>query len=333
MKYPRIFGVVGLCFGLSAAGHLSRAWAQPPLPEERGAFAGQRPRALPGEESLKKARVHGKYAMLLQQIEVRDDAQTHADFDDFGIWQGTEWAGYKNLPPGYWVYVYPYWYIWRDLTTTAKPKRAFGPEQAVGPPDTTQVGHAPTAWASRTPGGQDEWLLLEYAEPITIKAIKLFESNNPGAVSRISVFTLQGVEVTAFAGQDPTPRGGGPGLVTIPAATAPKSNRIKLYLDSKREPGWNEIDAVGIVDEAGTTHWATSAEASTTAAQPSPPVAPEVAPGDFPGYVTPKGDRAKDTADMQARLERLEAELQQIKATLEVIQGQLRQPTPPSRHP
>jgi hypothetical protein len=39
---------------------------------------------------------------------------------------------------------------------------------------------------------------------------------------------------------------------------------IKLYLDSVKVAGWNEIDAVGLVDEEGKTHWATSATASST---------------------------------------------------------------------
>jgi HEAT repeat protein len=62
-----------------------------------------------------KARVGGKYATLLRRIRVEQDRAGYTDFSDFGMYQGTEWAGYTNLPPGYWVYVYPHWYIWRDL--------------------------------------------------------------------------------------------------------------------------------------------------------------------------------------------------------------------------
>src|SRR5260370_26642972 len=43
-----------------------------------------------------------------------------------------------------------------------------------------------------------------------------------------------------------------------------KTNRVKIYLDSKNVPGWNEIDAVGLRDTAGETHWAVSADASST---------------------------------------------------------------------
>jgi len=40
--------------------------------------------------------------------------------------------------------------------------------------------------------------------------------------------------------------------------------RIRIYLDSPKIAGWNEIDAVGLVDVTGKTSWAASAIASST---------------------------------------------------------------------
>ncbi|MCB1513071.1 MAG: hypothetical protein KDJ36_19415, partial [Hyphomicrobiaceae bacterium] len=37
--------------------------------------------------------------------------------------------------------------------------RSWGPEQAVGKPNTPQAGDISTAWASRTRDDQEEWLL------------------------------------------------------------------------------------------------------------------------------------------------------------------------------
>jgi hypothetical protein len=62
-----------------------------------------------------KAHVSGKYEKLLRRIKVPADQKSYSDFTDFGHYQGTDWAGYTNLPPGYWVYVYPYWYIWGEV--------------------------------------------------------------------------------------------------------------------------------------------------------------------------------------------------------------------------
>jgi len=46
-----------------------------------------------------------------------------------------------------------------------------------------------------------------------------------------------------------------------------KTKKIKLYIDSKSVPGWNEIDAVSLVDSEGNTQWAKKAVASSTYAE------------------------------------------------------------------
>jgi gas vesicle protein len=61
-----------------------------------------------------KAHVEGKYQKLLRRIRVSRDKQSYSDFSDYGHYDGSEWAGYTDLPPGYWVYVYPHWYIWGE---------------------------------------------------------------------------------------------------------------------------------------------------------------------------------------------------------------------------
>jgi hypothetical protein len=63
-----------------------------------------------------KAHVNGKYAKLLRRIKCPDDRQSYSDYRDFGYYQQCDWAGYTNIPAGYWVYVYPYWYIWGTET-------------------------------------------------------------------------------------------------------------------------------------------------------------------------------------------------------------------------
>src|SRR5258708_7002333 len=91
--------------------------------------ANARLEALPPLEAWRKARVNGKYQMLLRQIAVPDDGKRYADFHDDGPRQLKQYAGHTDLPAGHWVYVYPNWYIWRDLTAAPKVKRGWGPEQ------------------------------------------------------------------------------------------------------------------------------------------------------------------------------------------------------------
>jgi hypothetical protein len=68
--------------------------------------------APPEAEALKKATADGKYRNLLAVIHVPADKADYGEFNDYGSYDGTAWAGYEGLPTGYWVYVYPHWYIW-----------------------------------------------------------------------------------------------------------------------------------------------------------------------------------------------------------------------------
>jgi len=65
-----------------------------------------------------KAAVDGKYRRLLKKIEVRSDVATYGEFKDYGHWDETVYSGYSDLPAGYWVWVYPNWYIWGDVVET-----------------------------------------------------------------------------------------------------------------------------------------------------------------------------------------------------------------------
>jgi len=232
------------------------------------------------EESLRKATVNGKYEMLLRQIKVEKDAEQYPGVHDLGYQVRREYAGHADLPLGHWVYVAPYWYVWRDLKATAKPRRNWGPEQAAGPPDTWPLaGDRVTAWASLTEDAQDEWLLLEYAEPVIPHAVVVYATYNPGALGRVTVFRLDGEEVEVWKGQDPTPIGSEKGISVIPIKVNFKTNRVKLYLNSRTVGGWNEIDAVGLRCR-GRTLWASAVDASSTYAQVSMPQPVVIPPDD-----------------------------------------------------
>jgi hypothetical protein len=261
------------------------------------------------ERALKKASADGKYRMLLRQIKVADDKDYYGEFHDYGMYAKGDYAGHKDLPKGYWVYVEPYWYIWRDLAATPKRNRDWGPEQATGAPDTNEAGDIPTAWASKTPDGQDEWLLLEYEKAVLPKEVVIHETYNPGAVNRVTAFKLDGEEVEVWKGKDPTPTDKPSGVSVIPLKIDFRTNRIRIHLDSKNVPGWNEIDAVGLKDKDDKVQWAQSAEASSTFAEQD---APTPAP---PPAVDRREERIrqleKEVADLKKTLERIEKLLQE----------------------
>jgi len=293
--------------------------------------AAPAPAAKP-EALFKKAQVNGKYRMLLRQIKVEKDVETYQEFKDLGFRDRREYGGHNDLPAGHWVYAAPYWYIWRDLTSVQRPKRDWGPEQAIGEPDTNMAGDIVTAWASQSPDGQPEWLMLEYEDFIEPSAILVYETYNPGSLVRVTAFTPEGEEVELWKGVDPTAADSGMGVSEIPvkatvepkkniqrgsrtepeapAKVAFKTNRIKLYIDSPNFPGWNEIDAVGIRDKAKKMHWAVAADASSTYAQPF-----------RDGEAVAEGTTLPAGLPLAAmrRIQKLEDEVRELKAALEEL--------------
>ncbi len=241
--------------------------------------------------------VHGTNPEVVGLIECRRDAsgspiwyygfvplgaaQLFVHLDDDNIWtnRGGRQRAYTNG-----VFRAPRAAIDATRPSAPKiPKRHWEPEQATGAPDTHQAGDIPTAWASLTPDNQAEWLLLTYAAPIKPMAIHVYETYNPGALARVTVFGPDRQEMEVWKGKDPSEPGSGMGISKIPLDQAKVTfpiTRVKLYLDSPSVRGWNEIDAVGLMDHSGKLHWATKAEASSTYAQrqrrSSAPPPPEV---------------------------------------------------------
>lgn len=179
----------------------------------------------------------------------------------------------------------------------------WGPEQACGAPDTRQAGDRKTAWASATADGQDEWLELTFPEPVRPIAVLVYENLNPGALIQVSAQGEGGRSAVLWSGKDPTDRSAEKGVSLVPVSPAFDLNRIRLHLASKSVPGWNEIDAVGLLDADGRTHWAATAIASST----------------YGERTTSKWVVTKRT--LEQRVAKLEAEVAALKAELARLRG------------
>lgn len=71
-----------------------------------------------------KASCGGKYRELLRKIAVPDDKASYTEFHDYGFYPAcASYGGHKDLPEGYWVYVFPHWYIWKECGEPARPQR------------------------------------------------------------------------------------------------------------------------------------------------------------------------------------------------------------------
>jgi hypothetical protein len=141
-------------------------------------------------------------------------------------------------------------------------KRPWSPEQATGAPDTERAGDIPTAWASLNPDDGAEWLRVDFDQVVTISEVRIRESFNPGAVSKVAAILQDGKEQVLWEGLDPTVDA--PADFTVQADGDIVSKSIKIYLDTTRKEGWNEIDAVELVGKDGKRQWASHASASST---------------------------------------------------------------------
>lgn len=70
------------------------------------------------EENKKTAAVNGKYSDLLTVLTVESDRSSYGSFYDAGYKKTTTYKGNTNIPAGYWVYVYPNWFIWSEKAVT-----------------------------------------------------------------------------------------------------------------------------------------------------------------------------------------------------------------------
>ncbi len=145
--------------------------------------------------------------------------------------------------------------------TNALGKRNWGPEQLLGPPDTMRSGDAVTAWASLESNAGPEWLSVGFDQTVEIAQMRIRESSNPGAISKVSAM-VNGSEVILWEGKAST--AGGLRDFVVPVSGHISANSVLINLDTKRTGAWPEIDAVELVGRDGSRQWATSASASSS---------------------------------------------------------------------
>lgn len=144
-------------------------------------------------------------------------------------------------------------------------KRAWGPEQATGPPDTPKAADLQTAWASLRQDDGIEWLQLDYGRAVTIAEVRIRETYNPGAVTKVTALPDGKTEVLLWEGEDPSTEA--PVDFAVPAQQEAVAKTVKVYLNTSRRSGWNEIDAVELLGKDGSRQWAVRATASSTYAE------------------------------------------------------------------
>lgn len=153
----------------------------------------------------------------------------------------------------------------------------WGPEQATGVPDTPEAEDAPTAWCPLESDAGAEWLLVHFEKKVSISEVRVRESWNPGAVTRVSAIFEDGTSSVLWEGQ----AGAGarvPDDFVVHAEGTVTGQSILIELDTARRPGWNAIDAVELVGRDGSRQWASGAAASSAYADVGGLLAAEYTP-------------------------------------------------------
>jgi hypothetical protein len=135
----------------------------------------------------------------------------------------------------------------RGVSTQYSPT-VWSARQVLGAPDVyPEHGDNSLAWASEHADDRAEWIEVGYASPTTISAVEIYETFNPGAIDRIELITAYGNKVEAYAANAAAPgRDAHIARVDL-ACTGEPIVGVRVHLASAAVPGWNEIDAIGVV--------------------------------------------------------------------------------------
>ncbi|MBK9034863.1 MAG: hypothetical protein IPL61_26970 [Myxococcales bacterium] len=123
---------------------------------------------------------------------------------------------------------------------------AWSAARVLGAPDVEALGtDAPQAWASRGADDRDEWIEVALAQPTRLAGLRVIESYNPGAITRVEVADADGARRIVYWGAAaPLGPAGHELAVALGCAQAPVAS-IRVTLDSRAVIGWNELDAIG----------------------------------------------------------------------------------------
>lgn len=131
--------------------------------------------------------------------------------------------------------------------TSERDPVAQGAVQAAGPPNTDACGDFQTAWATANPNDSAA-LTLFYPELVRPRRVRIYETFNPGFVTRVEFVDIYG-EVHVVYEAAPQALGQCPFIreIAITDVDAPGNQLIVYVNQAASTGGWNEIDAVELL--------------------------------------------------------------------------------------
>jgi hypothetical protein len=119
--------------------------------------------------------------------------------------------------------------------------------QTLGAPNTyPSYGDLGNAWATQNAEGVNEFLTVGFPQNTTGSQVWVVETYNPDAVKSVTVTTANGANVV-YTNPKPATVGGCAYILMVPTSTNLAITQVRIDLAAELVPGWNEIDAVGIV--------------------------------------------------------------------------------------
>lgn len=141
--------------------------------------------------------------------------------------------------------------VWADSADPAGFSSEYSPTdygviQATGAPDVyPAAADEPKAWASLTLDDMDEFITVGFKTPVVAESVWVFQTFNPGAITKITVKAADGDHVV-YTGTAKSV-GACAHVLSVSTKTCSPISSVRIDVGSKAVPGYNEIDAVGLI--------------------------------------------------------------------------------------
>lgn len=121
-------------------------------------------------------------------------------------------------------------------------------KQILGTPNKLpDIGDSPCAWSpSKMNSNSDEWIKVSFAKAIPLRQVAIAENYNQGSISQVYAYNTDGKEFLIYKNSEVPSGPTGKMLRIFPENPIANINAVKVVIDPTRNPGYNQIDAIGI---------------------------------------------------------------------------------------
>ena len=135
----------------------------------------------------------------------------------------------------------------------AEGKEPFAPAKVLGAPDALPLGEiSNNAWIPRKEG-PSEFIEVKFARSVAAQQVTIVENFNPGSITKVELIDTKGErhEVYTNGNPGPIPEPSRSLEIKFPAAEY-RTLGVKVFMNTGKVEGINQIDAIGISDVAAT---------------------------------------------------------------------------------